>query len=233
MPKAEMEHNGPHEAAPREAVPQNVAAPDANSITLLLSQLSRGNREAEARLIPQVYQELRRLAGHYMRRERVNHTLQPTALVHEAYAHLVHQPKTPWQDRAHFFATAAQVMRHILVDHARSYQAEKRGGVKHQVTLDEALLSSESTYGGRTIDVLALHEILERLMKLDARQGRIVELHFFGGLGFEEIALVLALSERTVKRDWAMARAWMRNELGGSRGPDAKAIEAAREMQRP
>jgi RNA polymerase sigma factor (TIGR02999 family) len=182
-----------------------------DSITSLLAELSKGHREAEARLVPQVYAELRRLAGHYMRRERANHTLQATALVHEAYAHLVQQKNAPpWRDRAHFFATAAQVMRHILVDHARAHQAEKRGGVQQQVTLNDALLSSKD----RVIDVLALHEVLERLTTLNARQGKIVEMHFFSGLGFEEIAMVLDLSERTVKREWSMARAWLRNELG-------------------
>lgn len=180
-----------------------------NSITALLLQLCEGNREVEARLIPQVYEELRRLAGHYMRSERSNHTLQATALVHEAYARLVQRPKVPWQSRAHFFATASQLMRHILVDHARAHRAGKRGGMHHQVTLDEAILPAQD----RSIDVLALHQALERLTTFDLRQGRIVELHFFGGLNFEEIAMVLKLSERTVKRDWSMARAWLRSEL--------------------
>ena len=180
-----------------------------NSITGLLAQLSEGNRDAEARLIPQVYEELRRVAGHYMRFERVNHTLQPTALVHEAYARLVLQPQISWQNRAHFFAVTSQLMRHILVDHARTRHAEKRGGLKHQVTLDDAILPSHD----QSIDVLALHEALEHLTNFDSRQGRIVELHFFGGLSFEEIALILHISERTVKRDWSMARAWLKGEL--------------------
>jgi len=180
-----------------------------NSITAWLAQLSAGNREVEARLIPQVYGELRRLASRYMRAERGNHTLQPTALVNEAYARLVQQPQVPWQSRAHFFATASQLMRHILVDHARARQAGKRGGVQHQVTLSEAVLQAEN----RTIDVLILHQALERLAEFDARQARIVELHFFGGLNFEEIAEVLGSSERTVKRSWSMARAWLKGEL--------------------
>jgi RNA polymerase sigma-70 factor, ECF subfamily len=180
-----------------------------NSITALLSQLSEGNREVEARLVPQIYEELRRVAGHYMRQERANHTLQPTALVHEAYARLVQQPQISWQNRAHFFATASQLMRHILVDHARARRAGKRGGGQNQVTLDEALLPASN----HSIDVLALHEALERLTIFDPRQGRLVELHFFGGLSFEEIALVLHISERTAKRDWSMARAWLKNEL--------------------
>src|SRR5277367_1076044 len=127
-----------------------------NSITALLMKLSAGNREVEAQLIPQVYGELRRLAAHYMRRERGNHTLQPTALVNEAYTHLVQQPQVPWQSRAHFFATASQLMRHILVDHARARQAGKRGGAQRQVTLSEAILKSQN----HTIDVLILHEAL-------------------------------------------------------------------------
>ena len=179
------------------------------SVTALLSQLSAGHREVEGRLIPQVYNELRRMAAGYMRRERPDHTLQPTALVHEAYAQLVDHPQQRWENRAHFLATAAQVMRHILVDHARAKRAEKRGGIHQQVTLDEALLPTQE----RTLDILSIHQALERLSTFDARQGRVVELHFFGGLTFEEIALVLGISERTVKREWSMARAWLRTEL--------------------
>ena len=181
-----------------------------NSITALLLQLSAGNREVEARLIPQVYEELRRLAARYMRAERGNHTLQPTALVNEAYSLLVQQPQVPWQSRAHFFATASQLMRHILVDYARKrYAAKRGGGVQRQVTLDETILQSQNS----TIDVLLLHEALEHLAQFDARQERVVELHFFGGLNFEEIAVILEISERTVKRDWSMARAWLKGEL--------------------
>ena len=180
-----------------------------NSITALLQQLSEGNRNVEAELIPQIYGELRQLAARYMRHERRNHTLQPTALVHEAYERLIQQPQIPWQNRAHFFATASQLMRHILVDHARKRQAAKRGGIQQQVTLDEAILPVTD----HSVDVLALHEALERLARFDARQSRIVELHFFGGLTFEEIAEVLNMSERTVKGDWSMARAWLKGEL--------------------
>lgn len=180
-----------------------------NSITALLVQLSAGNREVEARLIPRVYGELRRLAARYMRAERGNHTLQPTALVNEAYTRLVQQPHVPWQSRAHFFATASRLMRHILVDHARARRAGKRGGVQHQVTLSEDVLHSKD----RTVDVLILHEALEHLAQLDPRQACIVELYFFGGLNFEEIAVVLEVSGRTVKRDWSMARAWLQGEL--------------------
>ncbi|HEX4321168.1 MAG TPA: sigma-70 family RNA polymerase sigma factor [Acidobacteriaceae bacterium] len=184
-----------------------------NSITALLQQLSEGNREVEADLIPQIYGELRQLAARYMQHERRNHTLQPTALVHEAYERLIQQPQIPWQSRAHFYATASQLMRHILVDHARAHQAAKRGGMRHQVTLDETVLSAAD----QSVDVLALHEALERLAEFDARQSRIVELHFFGGLTFEEIALVLRVSERTIKRDWSMARAWLKGELASKR----------------
>lgn len=180
-----------------------------SSVTALLSQLSAGDRNAEARLIPQVYSELRRIATGYMRRERAEHTLQATALVHEAYAQLIDHPQQNWQNRAHFLATAAQVMRHILVDHARAKRANKRGGLQQQITLDEALLRSDD----RTIDVLSIHEALERLTGFDPRQGKIVELHFFGGLTFDEVAIVLGISERTAKREWSMARAWLRTEL--------------------
>jgi RNA polymerase sigma factor (TIGR02999 family) len=187
-----------------------------NSITALLAELSAGNRDVETRLIPQVYGELRRLAAHYMRLERGNHTLQPTALVNEAYARLVQQPQIPWQNRAHFFATASQLMRHILVDHARARRAGKRGGVQRQVTLDDSLLPSPERTPQRTIDVLILDQALENLAQFDPRQARIVELHFFGGLTFAEIALVLKVTERTVKRDWSMARAWLKGELSKS-----------------
>jgi RNA polymerase sigma factor (TIGR02999 family) len=183
-----------------------------NSITALLAELSAGNRDVESRLIPQVYGELRRLAAHYMRSERGNHTLQPTALVNEAYTRLVQQPQIPWQSRAHFFATASHLMRHILVDHARARRAGKRGGLQRQVTLDDALLPSSE----RTMDVLILDEALENLAQFDPRQARIVELHFFSGLTFAEIALVLKVTERTVKRDWSMARAWLKGELSKS-----------------
>lgn len=189
--------------------PQNEAPVSDTSVTALLSQISAGDRAAEARLIPQVYDELRRVAAAYMRRERADHTLQPTALVNEAYAHLVDGPHPHWHSRAHFLATAAQIMRHILVDHARARRAGKRGGVQQQITLDEALLPSAD----RTVDILSIHQALERLSALDARQGRVVELHFFGGLTFEEIALVLGISERTAKREWSMSRAWLRTEL--------------------
>jgi len=180
-----------------------------NSITALLGQLSAGNREVEAQLIPLVYGELRRLAARYMRFERGEHTLQPTALVNEAYIRLVQQPQVAWQSRAHFFATASRLMRRILVDHARARVAEKRGGMQNKVELDDSMLPLQE----RTLDVLILDEALDRLAKFDPRQARIIELHFFGGLSVAETALVLDVSERTVKRGWTMGRAWLRSEL--------------------
>lgn len=184
-----------------------VKAPD--NLTELVDAIQDGDAAATSRLVPIVYAELRRLAAHYLRVERRAHTLQPTALVHEAYIRLMDQRSNAWQNRAHFIGIAAQVMRRILVEHARARNAEKRGGPKCQITLDEALAQA----GTQNIDVLALHEALERLAHSDVRQSRIVELHFFGGLSFDEIALVLDISVRTVKRDWKMARAWLYGEL--------------------
>ena len=178
-------------------------------ITLLLAELQAGDAAAESRLVPLVYDELRRLARRYMRAERVDHTLQPTALVHEAYLRLAGQRKTSWQNRAHFFGVAAQLMRRILVDHARARQAEKRGGSDANVTFDEALVLKPA----QNPDVLALDEALMRLAERDPRQSRIVELRFFGGLTEEEIAEVLGISPRTVKRDWTVARAWLYKEI--------------------
>ena len=167
--------------------------------------------ERQDSFAPSLYRELHKLATRKMRFERANHTLQPSALVNEAYVRLAEASSSVWQDRAHFLATAARVMRHILVDHARSHGADKRGAGAVQVTLDENVLQTPN----HSIDILALHEALERLSNLDARQGRIVELHFFGGLSFEEIASILELSERTVKRDWALARIWLFKEISG------------------
>jgi RNA polymerase sigma-70 factor (ECF subfamily) len=167
------------------------------------------NAQGPADLEVTLYKELHKLAARKMRDERANHTLQPTALVNEAYLRLADASGSLWKDRGHFLATAAHVMRHILVDHARSRGAGKRGAGALQVTLDENVIPSAS----HSVDILARHEALERLSKLDARQGSIVELHFFGGLSFEEIASFLELSERTVKRDWALARIWLFKEI--------------------
>jgi RNA polymerase sigma factor (TIGR02999 family) len=181
-------------------------------ITLLLTELQAGNRAAESKLVPLVYDELRRLARRYMRGERAEHTLQPTALVHEAYLRLIGQRDVEWQNRAHFFGVAAQLMRRILVDHARARKAEKRGGSAPKVSLDETLVFTEA----KGADLLALDEALTRLTERDPRQGRIVELRFFGGLTEDEAAEVLGVSTRTVKRDWNVARAWLYKELSKS-----------------
>ena len=162
--------------------------------------------DVETRLI---LDELRSLARMHMRRERANHTLQPTALVNEAYARLLTSNSVSTQDRAHFFATASRLMRNILVDHARARTASKRGGLQHQVELKDDLLPSRHN----ALNVLELDEAITRLSQLDPRGARIVELHFFGGLTFSEIATNLSVSEQTVKRDWKMARSWLRGLL--------------------
>lgn len=178
-------------------------------ITLLLAELRAGNRSAESRLLPLVYDELRRLARRYMRAERRDHTLQPTALVHEAYMRLAGQRDMSWQNRAHFFAVAAQLMRRILVDHARAHKAEKRGGNESKIELGEGLALTEA----KAAELLAVDEALTRLAECDPRQARVVELRFFGGLSEEEAAEVLGVSTRTVKRDWSVARAWLFKEI--------------------
>jgi len=156
-------------------------------------------------LMPLVYDELRRLAAHYLRHERPDHTLQPTALVHEAYLRLVDQTQVRWQNRAHFFGIAANLMRQILVNHALSHRASKRGGTAIKLTLDEAAGLSKQ----RDVDLVALDEALTRLAALDSQPSRIVELRFFGGLSIEETAEVLRISPATVKREWTMAKAWL------------------------
>ena len=178
-------------------------------ITQLLVRARNGDRQAESELVPLVYDELRRLARRYMRQEPPDHTLQATALVHEAYLKLVEQREIAWQNRAHFFGVAAQLMRRILVDHARARLAQKRGGSRQKISLDVAVAFSPD----QSEQFLALNEALDRLSQLDARQGRIVELKFFGGLTDEEVAEVLRMSSRTVKRDWSVARAWLFREI--------------------
>ena len=178
-------------------------------VTLLLTELTKGNPDAGPKLVPLVYDELRRLADSYMRRERADHTLQATALVHEAYLKLVNQHSVQWQNRAHFYGIAAQVMRRLLVDHARGHVREKRGGGASIVTLDEGMVFSPE----RSQEFLDLDRALERLASLDPRQAKIVELRFFGGLTVEEAAEVLAISPKTVKRDWVIAKAWLHGEL--------------------
>ncbi|MEW5975943.1 MAG: sigma-70 family RNA polymerase sigma factor [Acidobacteriota bacterium] len=177
-------------------------------LTQLLVDWGHGNREALERLLPLVYNELRRLAKSYLRKERVDHTLQGTALVHEAYLKLIDQRNVRWQNRAHFFGVAAQMIRRILVDHARAHLAAKRGaGLK--LSLDEA--EEPSTSG--QVDLVDLDDALNRLSALDPQQGQIVELRYFGGLSIEETAEVLHISPATVKRDWSMAKAWLHREL--------------------
>ena len=182
--------------------------PDPGSVTRLLLSWSDGRQAALEELIPLVYVELRRLAAVYLRRERRDHTLQPTALVHEAYLRLVDQSIADCHSRAQFFGIAANLMRQILVNHAERHRSAKRGG-GNKVTLDEAVLAGQP----QLVDVLALDKALSKLAQLDARQCRIVEMRFFCGLPEEEIAEVLEISPRTVKRDWAMARAWLHGEL--------------------
>jgi RNA polymerase sigma factor (TIGR02999 family) len=156
-----------------------------------------------------VYQELRRMADHYLRLERPDHTLQPTALVHEAYLRLIDQRKVSWQNRAHFFGVAAQMMRRILVDHARTKQRGKRGGAARKLSLDEVMNLSQ----GRAADLVALDDALKALAEIDPRKSQVVELRFFGGLSVEETAEVLGVSPQTVMRDWRLARAWLAREL--------------------
>jgi RNA polymerase sigma-70 factor (ECF subfamily) len=177
-------------------------------ITQLLQQLSHGNREVETRLVPLVYEELRRLAIRYMRGERPDHTLQPTALVHEAYLKLIDQRRVTWESRAQFYCVAARLMRRILIDHARDVKAVKRGG-GHKAPLEDCLVYAEDRPG----ELVAIDEALSRLTDRAPRQCRVVELRFFGGCSEEEIAKILEVSVRTVKRDWRVARAWLFAEL--------------------
>lgn len=178
-------------------------------ITRILNDLESGDPKAADRLMPLVYDELRRLASRYLARERPDHTLQPTALVHEAYLRLVDQTKVNWQNRAHFFAVAASMMRRILVDHARSHNAQKHGGQRQKLSLDEAISFSK----GKDLDIVALDDALGDLARLDPEQSRIVELRFFGGLTLEETAEVTGVSLSTVRREWEMAKAWLYDQL--------------------
>jgi RNA polymerase sigma factor (TIGR02999 family) len=167
--------------------------------------------------MPLIYDELRRLAASYMRRERADHTLQATALVHEAYLKLVEQRSVDWQSRAHFFGVAAQLMRRILVDHARGHSRQKRGGEQQKVSLDEAFVFSER----QADEIVAVDDSLNVLARIDPRQARVVELRFFGGLSVEEAADVLGISPKTVKREWSVAKAWLYADLKERHGIDA------------
>ena len=178
-------------------------------VTQLLAKFEPGDRRAEEQLFADVYTELRALAARYLRRERKSHTLQPTALVHEAYLKLVGETRVDWRGRAHFLACAAQAMRQILVDHARRRGAAKRGGDRHRIALDDNLVIESD----RDVDLLALEDALAKLTKLDPRQAQMIELRFFAGLSVAEVAKVMGTSKRSAEREWTMVRAWLRREL--------------------
>ena len=186
-----------------------MAGTSPQEVTRLLLDWSNGNQAALDKLMPLVDRELNRLAHHYMRRENPGHTLQTTALVNEAYLRLVDQKHVHWKNRAHFFALSAQLMRRILVDHARKRKYGKRGGDAHRVSFDEAIIVSRE----RGADLVALDDALDKLAAIDSRKSKVVELRFFGGLSIEETAEALSVSPLTVKRDWSMAKAWLYNSL--------------------
>lgn len=188
-------------------------------VTELLARWRSGDQNALDALMPLVYSELRQLAQHYLRRERGDHTLQSTALVHEAYMRLAGQSAPQWQNRAHFFGIAAHLMRQILVEHARSRGAAKRGGGATKMTLDESLGMSMAVAQQNEIDVIVLDKALQDLTDLDEQQARIVELRFFGGLTIEDTSEVLGISPATVKREWVTARAWLFRAMTGEAQP--------------
>lgn len=191
--------------------------PASQDVTRLLVDWSSGDQAALEKLLPLVNAELRQLARRYMRRESPGHTLQTSALVNEAYLRLIDQKQVQWQNRAHFFGIAAQLMRRILIDHARSHHYQKRGGGAIKVSLDEAVTVIEAC----AAELLAVDEALEKLTAMDARKGRIVELRFFGGLTEEETAEVMRISVPTVQREWRAARAWLRRMLTEGKDDDA------------
>lgn len=186
------------------------AAQNSQNITRMLKDWSGGNREALDKLLPFVYNELHRQASRFLKKERGNHTLQTTALIHEVYLKLIDQRDVEWQNRAHFYAVAAQAMRRILVDYARTRKREKRGGDDVKLQLDDAI---ETPAKEKSIDLVALDEALNRLAEFDARQARVVELRYFSGMTEEETAEVLDVSPATVRRDWNMAKAWLYGQL--------------------
>lgn len=200
-----------------------MAHKDPGDITVLLRRIQDGDRNAESRLISAVYNELHRMAGRYMRRERPGHTLQTTALVNEAYLKLVNQKEANWQNRSHFFAVAAQVMRRILVDYARNRLAEKRGGGQQPLPLEEGLVFTQE----RCAELVALDAALEKLETQDRRVSKVVELRFFSGLSVDETAEALSISARTVKRDWNFGRAWLRAELTPDLGQGSQSVGAS------
>jgi RNA polymerase sigma factor (TIGR02999 family) len=187
-----------------------MCADSSTRINRLLADWGQGNEQAREALVPMVYNELRKQARRHLRGERPDHTLESAALVNEAYLRLVHQESPQWQNRAHFFGVAAQMMRHILVDHARKRIAAKRGAGAPVLALDPELIPAAQKPG---IDLVALDDALKKLAAIDAQQTRLIELRFFGGLSIEETAVVLGVSPATVKREWATARAWLRREM--------------------
>jgi RNA polymerase sigma factor (TIGR02999 family) len=191
-----------------------VPEPSSRPVSALLTQWRAGDQEALQALIPLVYQELRRIAQYHLKKERPDHTLQSTALVHEAYLRLLRQGPAQVENRAHFLAVASQLMRQILVDHARGHRAAKRGGGL-KLELDEAMGAQKT----QTVDLIALDDALNELARLDQQQSRIVELRFFGGLSIEDTAEIIGISRTTVKREWASARAWLRREVGRVQPP--------------
>jgi RNA polymerase sigma factor (TIGR02999 family) len=183
--------------------------PDSTSVTLLLKRCSAGDQNALGELVPLIYDELHRLAASFLRRERPDHTLQTTALVHEAYLRMVDQHNTHWKERGHFFTVAAEMMRRILIDHARRHKAVKRGGPLTKVSLDEATIFTPE----QSQNLLLLDGLLTRLAVIDPQEARIIELRFFGGLSVEETADVMDISPTTVKREWSIARKWLAREM--------------------
>jgi len=184
-----------------------------NEITQMLIELTDGNQEIVNQILPHIYDELKRLASSYLRKERVNHTLQPTALVHEAYMKLIDQKRVQWQNRAHFFGIAAQVMRRILLDHARKHQADKRGGEFEKLPLEEEILIVSHD---KSNELIALDDALESLAAIDEQKAKIVELRYFGGLSIEETAEVMGVSVPTINRQWRMAKAWLYSQISPS-----------------
>jgi RNA polymerase sigma-70 factor, ECF subfamily len=199
------------------------AVPSSVEVTQLLKAWGQGDEGALDRLIPLVQQELHRLAHHYMSREKIDHTLQTTALVNEVYLRIVDIAQVSWQDRAHFFAISARMMRRILTDFARARNYQKRGGAAVHVSFDEALAVSQ----GQDAEIVAVDEALVALATVDARKSQVVELRFFGGLSVEETAEVLKVSPETVKRDWRFAKAWLHRVLSGEKGDEAGALAAS------
>lgn len=184
-----------------------------DQITQMLLELTDGNKEVVNQILPHIYDELRKLASSYLRKERSNHTLQPTALVHEAYMKLIDQNRVQWQNRAHFFGIAAQVMRRILMDHARKHTADKRGGEFEKLPIEEEILIVSQD---KSSELIALDEALEELAKIDPDKAKIVELRYFGGLSIEETAEVMGVSVPTINRHWKMAKAWLYSQVAPS-----------------